>query len=101
MRIQRTEHGKIYSRTTITPYMATYTQPLHNAALAWLYHHVWEHCSWRIYRLIEKLINQNARAFREDLYIPLTNRQDIRCYHLSHKNRVEVNRVIGESYPVR
>src|SRR5258706_12271041 len=101
LRETKTEKGKVYGQGYDQTYTCTYTQPVYNLIISELYHHIWEKLTWRIYRKIEKLTNQNKRfidSFDEvDVYIPLTNRQDIRCDHLRQKNRI----VVGTEYGPR
>lgn len=97
MKVKVIEWGNTYTIDKITPYTSIYTQPLHNVIISWLYHNVWERVTWRLYRKIEKLTKQNKRTFTEDLYIPLTNRQDLRCYYLHHKNRIVISTTYGDA----
>ena|SRR6266487_263054 len=87
-RITRSERGDVHHVATGDkfPYVTTYTQPIHNIAIHWMYHHVWERATWRLWRRAERLA-RNMRRADDDLHIPFTNRQDIRCYFLGEKNR--------------
>jgi hypothetical protein len=105
MRITRKERGQVWSEDQFAEYELTYTQPFHNFFIALLYHHTWERLTWRIWRHIElrwpRKFGQNW-PFEDgsgELHVPPTNVQDIRCYHLRQKNRVVVDRTIGEWKP--
>lgn len=101
MRITVKESGEIWTRETTTPYTGTYTQPLFDFIKAWAYHNLYEMRTFRIWLWIEK---KWPKKFGEEwtlddgeiLYIPPTSVQDIRCFELAHKNRIEVTRVFGE-----
>lgn len=92
----RVEHGHIYSTkaNTRTPYITTYTQPLRNVVVAWLYYYVWEKLTGRLYRFLEKRVYIS----NDWLWIPYTNRQDIRCYHLRQKNRKVIETIKGSPH---
>ena len=93
MRITRTEKNWISAnKDGMKRFHMTYTQPLQNYIIAKLYHHVWERFTWRIYRFIEKRMKPSD----DWTYIPLTNRQDIRCDYLHFKNRI----VLKEDFDV-
>lgn len=96
--ITRTERGVRISRTGTRHYATTYRQPLLRFAVAWLYHYVWEKLTWRGMRRLERLRRRFPGA--DGLgYTPYTNRQDIRCFHLRHAGRVELNTTVGPLTP--
>jgi len=66
-------------------YITVYDQPAHSMLVAWLYHHIWEKFTWRIWRKLERF--QDKPSFD---CIPFTNRQDERCYYLTNKNRTNI-----------
>ena len=79
--------GKAYGlrpNRDIKYYVELWEQPFLSLMVAHMYHHVWEKISWRFFRLLEKL---PLPGKDDDFYIPLTNRQDIRCDDLAHKKR--------------
>src|SRR2546423_10751331 len=92
------EKGHAYGRDYIQDYVDIYTQPLHNRIMAWLYHSIWEKLTWRIYRLIEKRwpVKDRYEDKQDIIGIPLTNRQDLRCFDLHRKNRVTIEVIYGE-----
>lgn len=94
MRITRTEEGSLYGKYYVRPYKRTYTQPLHNFLVSRLYHRIWERCTWRIYRYLENLRERFSKP--RGLWIPYTNRQDIRCDHLHRKGQIELSMEIGQ-----
>ena len=78
--------GTVYRRTDTIPYIEFWQQPFLHWLLAHLYG-FWERMSWRAMKPVEKL---HRRWFEDDneFYIPLTNRQDIRCDDLIRRSRI-------------
>lgn len=74
-------------------HVAFYHQPLFKRLKGRLYHKVWERLTWKLYRRIEKSKFYKRRVDRDwdkqdaPFFIPLTNRQDIRCHYLTHDTR--------------
>lgn len=78
------EPGKAYGRYDTRQYVTMWEQPFKWWLLAQIYHK-WETLSWHPMRVIEKVHGRFADWSLD--YIPLTNRQDIRCAHLREKHR--------------
>jgi len=90
MRITGTERGTIWGlhgKQSKQKYVSTYTQPIQNYVVSWLYHHIWEKISWRFFRYLEKFQHE-LDIGAETINTPFTNRQDLRCDRLSHKNKI-------------
>jgi hypothetical protein len=87
-------------------YLVTYRQPKPRRWLALAYHHVWERLTWRTLRYLEGPARARHAVMCERLggcadtqgeewlcdYIPWTNRQDDRCFHLMMLGRTELTR---------
>src|SRR5947207_6844217 len=101
MRRTYSEKGTSFGLDYVQPYICIYTQPIHNFVIAWMYHYWWEKLTWRIYRLIEKKwpVKDRYEDKQFVIGIPYTNRQDIRCYFLSNKNKEVVEMIYGEKKP--
>ncbi|SRR5712691_6293312 len=104
MRLTLKEKGKSYTKDTVTPYVETYIQPIHNAAIAWLYHFIWEKLTFRILLCIEKKFPKKfgkelTLDDGEKVHIPTTAVQDMRCFELNRKNRVTLLIEYGEPEP--
>lgn len=84
--------GKIYSRTKVSPYVDIWEQPLWRRLVALAYHHWWERHTWRIMKRFEK-VHEALVGNDHDFFIPLSNRQDIRCDDLVQKGRKTLARV--------
>jgi len=77
--------GKVYGRDYVKPYVEIWEQPFWRLMIAKIYHR-WDMSSWRFFRIFEK--PHEALFCKDDeFYIPLTNRQDLRCDYLQHKGR--------------
>ena len=86
MMIKGHSAGKAYGRTSVAPYVEIWEQPL----LSWLIAHAygfWERHTWKLLRRMEKPHEKIFNRNDDDLYLPLTNRQDIRCDDLMHHKR--------------
>ncbi len=94
MRITSTEKGTVHAKTWTRPYTTTYTQPITRYLIAWLYHHIWERISWRVWRKLERF--QRKSLSLDEFDIPFTNRQDLTCYYLTNKNRIVIDTAYGE-----
>lgn len=76
--------GKLHGRVEIKPYVEIWEQPLYRWMISHAYHS-WERRSRVIMRVLSKW---HEYFFGRSIdYVPLTNRRDIRCYHLSQKDR--------------
>src|SRR5512144_137179 len=73
--------------STITYWVTLTKQPLWNKIIADIYHwydmHIYKIPGWK---LISKIHRWIKRSKSDNLYIPLANEQDIRCFHLSRNN---------------
>jgi hypothetical protein len=81
--------GKAYGlrpNRDIKHFVSLWDQPPFNLLVALMYHRIWEKISWRGFRIVEPL-HQAIFEKDDDFYIPLTNRQDLRCDDLQHKGR--------------
>jgi len=78
--------GMAYRREDTIPYVEIWQQPFWRWLIAQAYH-LWEKISWRGFRLIEKYHEDLFKKKDDDFFIPLTNRQDLKCEHLTHKKR--------------
>lgn len=84
---------RLYSVTKINDgekekdyYYQIISQPTRYYVIAWAYHHLWERPSTPIMLVLEKI---HKKIFGGYLgYIPLTCRQDLRCYRLHQKKRI-------------
>jgi len=111
--------GKNYGRgygkeMEISYYVDVYTQPVRNRIAGWLYHK-YDMAIYRIpgYSRLERLLMERhdlkcqgcfiGEVWRrgggaaEELfcgYMPLTARQDIKCFKISSKNRIDVGRML-------
>jgi hypothetical protein len=91
--------GKAYRRSGVFPYVEIWEQPSWRLAIAKLYH-FWENKSWPLMKRLEKF---HTKWFeKDDFFIPLSNRQDIRCDDLMHKGRntLAIVYVTDEQYEV-
>ena len=98
-------------QTDVSYYIAFYSQPWRYYWIARAYHR-WDMFSWRIYRPLEKpLAAWHKRRCNDDcttvyeqpdlktgaskicFYIPLTNRQDLRCEHLHRKHYTHLTKI--------
>lgn len=96
-----------YSADGKSVYRDHYSQPLFNHAVYRLYHAydqiIWKfpgimRFEWFLHRRHDKTCNGDCSVgYQTDGtavpvcgYIPLTNRQDLRCFDLHHKNRVHL-----------
>lgn len=73
----------------IRHYVTFYEQPL----LPWLIAHVYHWYDMRVYRLPGfKLLERALKRLQGggEWYVPLSARQDIRCYHLSRRKRTDL-----------
>lgn len=99
MRIKGYTVTMIMGRDTTRYEVALWEQPLHNWLIAKLYHYYTELVfSFPGFKRLEKWlqIRGEAKETEDNLdyfYIPISNRQDLRCEHLSHKNR-KVNAIL-------
>jgi hypothetical protein len=57
-----------------------WSQPMPHYLRWWVYHHMWEKATWRIWRRLERRV-----PGRE---VPFTNAQDLRCYRYEEAGRV-------------
>jgi hypothetical protein len=78
--------GKIYGRESIRPYVEMWEQPLSRWLIAHLYH-LWEQRTWKLLRKIEPLHETFFNRNDDEIFIPLTNRQDLRCADLHERGK--------------
>lgn len=92
-----------YIRSEDRSYHVTlWSQPLHLWLLAQVYH-LYDMNVWKLpgfARLENWLLRRENRKLGSDNSIPLGAKQDLRCYHLTHKGRVNhiTLDVSGETY---
>lgn len=74
-----------YSRGNRQAYLYIYEQPFRSWLIAQIYY-LWEKLTWPAMKHISKL---HRRIFQgnDEWFIPLANRQDLRSYYLTEKNR--------------
>lgn len=78
--------AKRYGRDDIKPCVEIWEQPLKWWLIARFYHYVWEKRTWKLLRKIEPWHESNFGQ-NDDFYIPLTNRQDLRCADLRDRKK--------------
>lgn len=77
--------GKAHRRTEVIPYVEIWKQSTFWWIVSQAYHFMWEKPSAPI---MEHVSRWHKKIFEKtDEYIPLSNRQDIRCYRLRQKKR--------------
>lgn len=81
--------GKAHRRDEVIPFVDIWEQPVMCWLVSQAYHRVWQKISRPTVRWLGKW-HQKIYEDRDDLYIPLTNRQDIRCDRLVHKRRTNL-----------
>lgn len=90
-----------HRRSGIFPYVELWKQPLWRWIVAWLYGQ-WESLSWPFMKHF--LDGWHRKYFGKNSldYIPLSNRQDIRCDHLRHAGRetIAIAYITKEQYDV-
>lgn len=97
MRITRIERGDVSGQYYTGRYVEVYTQPISRVVVAWLYHHLWERVTWRFYRWLWKAVPHKPQWIEfgdgqvYDDAVPYVNRQDERCFDLSHTGRIEIS----------
>lgn len=81
------ELGKIHGVESVIPYIKIWEQPFFRWLIGELYHNIWEKCSWRSMRHIEKWHSKMFNRKNDPFFFPLTVRQDLRCYELIESKR--------------
>lgn len=112
-----TEHGMAYGKNDQVPYVAVYEQPRLNRVIYKVYHW-YDMRAFKVpgFKLIErldrKLHNRKCNddcgdwhrpgceeTFKACAHVPLSARQDIRCYGLETRNRKLISHVEGDPEP--
>ena len=79
------EAGVAHRRDDAQPYIEVWDQPFLRKVVAQTYH-VWEVITEPLFKPLSRL-HQHLFG-KDEEYVPLVNRRDIRCYYLEHKGRV-------------
>jgi hypothetical protein len=90
--VEVVERGYSYGATSITPYELRYEQPFHWWLLARLYHH-YDMIVFRLpgFKALERWCERRTNE-RAD-YMPISARQDLRCYNLRMRGRTNERQI--------